>query len=122
MLLAVATGACTNRNTWRPTIDPYNDPNAERLGIDEAQCRQLANQGAGGTGSEAAKQGVTSGLLGAATGAAIGAIFGDAGAGAATGAAAGVFGGSARGAGQSDADFKRMFSNCMRQRGHNVLN
>jgi hypothetical protein len=112
---------CTNRNTWRPTIDPYNNPNAERLSIDEAQCRQIANQAAGSAGGAAAGGSVMAGLLGAATGAAMGAIWGDPGRGAAAGAAFGAASGGARGGMSSDAHFKQVFSNCLRSRGHNVL-
>ncbi len=118
---ALLATACTNRNTWRPTIDPYNNPASERLSVDEAQCRQIANEAAGGAGSGAAKGGAMSALLGAATGAAMGAIWGDPGGGAAAGAAFGAAGGGARGGMSSDAHFKQVFSNCMRGRGHNVL-
>ncbi|MDJ0786354.1 MAG: hypothetical protein QNK05_06070 [Myxococcota bacterium] len=121
LLVAGPLSGCTNRNTWKPTIDPYNNPNAARLSADEAQCRQIANEAAGGKGGSAAARGVMSGLLGAATGAAIGAIFGDAGQGAASGAIAGTVSGGVGGAASSDAHFKRVFSNCLRNRGHNVL-
>jgi uncharacterized protein YcfJ len=121
-VLALSIGSgCVNQNTWRPTVDPYNDPNSERLGIDEAQCRQIAQQSAGGTAQETGKGAAMGGLFGAALGAAIGAAAGNPGEGAAIGAAAGGFGGGARGASKSGDQFKQVFVNCMRGRGHNVL-
>lgn len=120
-LAVLLVAGCTSRNTWRPTIDPYNDPAAERLGIDEAECRQIANQAAGGKAEEGAKRGALSGLFSAAMGAAVGAIWGSAGRGAATGAVVGAMSGGVGGAASSDAHFRQIFSNCMRGRGHNVL-
>ena len=69
--------ACVNQNTWTPTVDTYNDPNAWRISQDEAQCRQLASQASGGGSVRKTAEGVgIGGLLGAAAGAAIGAVAG----------------------------------------------
>lgn len=121
VLTALCLAACVNQNTWRPAVDPYNDPRAERLGVDEAQCRQIAIDASGGSLQSAGKGAVAGGLIGAAAGAALGAIAGAPGEGAALGATLGGFGGGAGQAGESQDRFKRVFSNCMRERGHRVL-
>jgi uncharacterized lipoprotein YmbA len=73
LVVAIALAGCVNQNTWSPTVDPYTDPNAARLGTDEAQCRQIANQSAGSSLQQTGKGALIGGLLGAAAGAAIGA-------------------------------------------------
>ena len=54
--------------------------------------------------------------------AALGAIGGDAGLGAATGVTGGAVSGGTTMARDSNADFKRIFTNCLHERGHPVLN
>lgn len=122
LVASIALVACVNQNTWTPTVDPYTDPNAARLGTDEAQCRQIAQQSAGSSLKETGKGALVGGLLGAAAGAAIGAAAGDPGMGAAVGAAAGGFGGGAYQGHKSGQSFQQIFTNCMRERGHTVLN
>lgn len=119
---ATALAGCVNQNTWTPTIDPYTDPNVARLGTDEAQCRQIAMQASGGSLQQTGKGAILGGLLGAAAGAAIGAAAGDAGMGAAIGAAAGGFGGGTYEGTQSNEKYQQIFTNCLRERGHTVLN
>jgi outer membrane lipoprotein SlyB len=119
---ALALAGCVNQNTWTPTVDPYTDPNAARLGIDEAQCRQIAQQASGGSLQQTGKGALIGGLLGAAAGAAIGAAAHDPGMGAAIGAAAGGFGGGGYEAAKTSQSFEQVFSNCLRERGHTVLN
>jgi outer membrane lipoprotein SlyB len=118
----IAMAGCVNQNTWTPAVDPYNDPNAARLGIDEAQCRQIAQRASGGSLHQTGKGALVGGLLGAAAGAAIGAAAGDPGMGAAIGAASGGFGGGAYEGAKSGQSFQQVFSNCLRERGHKVLN
>lgn len=113
---------CATQTGWTPTVDPYGDPNAYRLNQDIAECQQLAKQASGGTARETAKGAAVGGLLGAASGAAIGAISGDAGTGAAYGAAIGGIGGGAKQGFQAEDQYKRAYINCMRNRGHNVIN
>ncbi|MFN8644548.1 MAG: hypothetical protein U0802_23890 [Candidatus Binatia bacterium] len=107
---------------WQPTVDTYGSSRAQYVNRDMEECRRLA-QGAGGN---AARQGVTGavtgGLVGAAGGAAVGAALGNAGRGAAVGAAAGGIGRGVGQASQSEQQFRRAFSNRMRQRGHRVIN
>ena len=119
---ALALAGCVNQNSWTPTVDTYGDPNAWRLSQDEAQCRQLAMQSSGGSVKKTAEGVGIGGLLGAAAGAAIGAAAGSPGMGAAIGAAAGGFGGGAYEGLDTNADFKSAFDQCLRQRGHQVLN
>lgn len=114
--------ACASQTGWTPTVDPYGDPNAYRLNQDMAECQQLAHQASGGTTRETAKGVGVGALLGGAAGAAIGAVVGDPGAGAAIGAAAGGIGGGTRMGMQSDYQYKRAYINCMRNRGHNIVN
>ena len=77
---------------------------------------------AGGLGAETLKGAGAGALVGAAGGAALGAVVGDPATGAAIGAAAGGIGGGAWQGVNSDAQFKQSFINCMRGRGHNVVN
>ena len=115
--------ACASQTDWTPTVDPYsNTANNSRLNQDMADCRQIALQASGGTPTETAKGAAVGGLLGAATGAAIGAIAGNAGKGAAIGATAGVVGGGTKQGIQAEDVYKRAYSNCLRNRGHSVVN
>ncbi len=112
---------CATYGGWQPVVDPQNDRNAAMITQDTEQCKALAGQ-AGNTATEAAKGVAAGGLLGAATGAAIGAATGSPGTGAAIGAAAGGIGGGTYSGISGDEDYKRAFINCMRNRGHNVIN
>ena len=108
---------------WQPTIDTYGSSRAQYVTRDMEQCRALAQGAQGGSAAQQGVRGaVTGGLVGAAGGAAIGAALGNAGRGAAVGAAAGGIGRGVGQASQSEQAFRRAFSNCMRQRGHRVLN
>lgn len=120
--LALTLGACAQHSGWTPTVDTHNNPNAERLAQDQAECRQLAKQASGDAGRQAVTSGLIGGALGAASGAAIGAVTGGAGEGAALGTAIGGIGGGARGATNANKQFKQAYINCLRNRGHNVIN
>ncbi len=112
---------CASYGTWRPTVDPYNDPNAHRIQQDLAECQQLAKQASGGTLEEATKGALVGGAIGAATGAVIGALTGAPGRGAAWGAGlAGMSAGTWQGL-SAEERYKRVYVQCMRNRGHNVL-
>lgn len=113
--------ACAQVSGYKPTIDPYNDRNAQMIPQDQAQCERLASDAAG-TGKETAMGAGAGALMGAAGGAITGAFLGNPGAGAAIGAAAGGFGGGAYKGMSADDAYKRAFNNCMRNRGHNVVN
>lgn len=121
LLAGIAVSGCATYGGWQPTIDSYNDPNAARIPQDQSECDMLAHN-AGNTGAETAKGVGVGALLGAASGAAIGAVTGSPGAGAAIGAAAGGIGGGAYSGLDADNQYKRAFINCMRERGHRVIN
>jgi outer membrane lipoprotein SlyB len=123
LLTALGAAGCAEYGGYRPTVDTYNDPNAANLSRDEADCREIARQASGGTAAQAATGGVVGGLVGAAAGAAIGAATGgNAGKGAAIGAASGGVGGGAYKGIEADANYKSAYRDCMRNRGHNVIN
>ncbi len=125
--LAIAGCTTTSQTQWSPTVDTYGNSRAQYLTRDTEECRALAMQASGPTNQQAAQAAVMQGLLGAAAGAAVGAVVNrdnwrGARRGAAVGGAVGAIAGGMRTANESDAEFRRTFSNCMRRRGHNVLN
>jgi uncharacterized protein YcfJ len=119
--VVVAFAGCATMGGYRPTVDPYNDPHASRIPRDESECRELALQASGGTANRSLLGAAVGGLLGAAGGAAIGAAEGSPGTGAAVGAAAGGLGGGAYEGLSAEERFKAAFRNCMRERGHKVI-
>lgn len=122
MIMTGLISACATQGAWSPTVDPYGDPNAHRLQYDMTECRQLALRASGNTAGETAKGALIGGAIGAASGAALGAIAGDPGKGAAIGATVGGFGGSAKQGFQTESQYKRAYVNCLRHRGHYVIN
>ncbi|MGH8582807.1 MAG: hypothetical protein ACREWG_08450 [Gammaproteobacteria bacterium] len=121
IVASVGFSGCASQTGWTPTVDTYGDPNAGNLSRDMADCRYLAEQASGGTARESVTGGLIGGLVGAAGGAAIGAAVGSPGTGAAIGAAAGGLGGAAHQGYRSEQTYKGAYSNCMRNRGHNVV-
>ena len=113
---------CATQSNWAPTIDPYKDPHADRINLDLQQCKQLAEQASGSTVKETAKGAGVGALIGAAGGAVLGAAVGSPGTGAAIGASAGAVGGGAKLGLDAELQFKRAYVNCLRQRGHKVIN
>lgn len=122
MISAVVMTGCASQGDWSPTVDPYGDPNAANIGRDKVECRQLAKSASGNTAGEAGKGALVGGAIGAAAGAAIGAAVGSPGTGAAIGAAAGGLGGASKQGFGAEGNYKQAFINCMRNRGHNVVN
>lgn len=117
--------------TQVPVVDQYGRPVYEQqpqqyqgprrsVQQDMTECQNIARQSAS-TAQSAVTGGLMGGALGAATGAAIGAITGNAGSGAAYGAAIGGMGGATQQGYSADQRYKQIYNNCMRQRGHNVL-
>lgn len=119
MVPMLALGGCATYTGWQPTVDGSRNPSMVQR--DTEECQALARD-SGSTGTETAKGAVAGGLLGGAAGAALGAIAGNPGMGAAIGAAAGGVGGAAYNGTDGDAQYKRAYINCMRNRGHNVVN
>ncbi len=122
MVLAMVLTGCYSKTGWTPTVDPYGDPNAANIERDKMECHQLAEQASGGTAMETGKGALVGGALGAAAGAAIGAAVGSPGTGAAVGAAAGGIGGGAKEGLGAEEQYKKAYINCMKNRGHNVIN
>jgi outer membrane lipoprotein SlyB len=118
---ALAVGGCATYGGYQPTVDTTHDANAQSISRDRAECQQLAKQASGGTARQAATGGVVGGLLGAAAGAAIGAATGNPGKGAAIGGAAGGIGGGAYKGLSADEAYKQAYGDCMRNRGHTVV-
>jgi uncharacterized protein YcfJ len=119
--------SCATQSSWAPTVDTYNNENAYRLEQDLEDCRQLADRASEGTGAvqKTATGTFIGGLVGALSGAVLGAISGNAGRGAAYGAASGAIGGGIReglSGSSSENEFKRAYNNCIRNRGHHVVN
>jgi outer membrane lipoprotein SlyB len=126
--LAVCTASlwllagCATTQPWTPVVDTYGNSRAQFVHRDTEECRQMARQVSGHSPNQAARGAVTGGLIGAAGGAALGAALGNAGRGAAIGAAAGGIGQGVRSGAGAERNFQQAFNNCMRGRGHNVLN
>ncbi len=122
LLIALLLVGCVNQDTWKPTVDPHNDPKSETLAVDETECRQSAKDGVGGsTTKETAKGAGAGAAVGAVAGAVIGAVAGSPGAGAAAGAAAGGAAGGTYKNIDASKEFQTIFRNCMKERGHTVL-
>ncbi len=121
LTVAILLTGCASQSGWTPAVDTYGDPRAQYLTQDEYECRSIAQRASGYTPQEVAKGAIVGGLLGAAAGAAIGAALGNPGKGAAVGAATGGFGGGTKQGLEAEAKYKQVFRNCMRNRGHNVL-
>ena len=118
---AILASGCATYGGYQPVVDAQNDPNAYRINQDMEECRALAGQ-AGNTGTETMKGAGAGALIGAAGGAAMGAIVGNPATGAAIGATVGGIGGAANQGMDADNQFKRAYINCLRGRGHNVIN
>lgn len=125
LIIAMATAlvctGCASRGGYRPVVDTHGSPVAQDLSKDEAECRVLAEQASRGTEKETAKGAVTGAAIGAAAGAVIGAAAGSPGTGAAVGAAAGGAGGGLLSGLTAEERFKKAFKECLRNRGHKVL-
>ena len=122
VIAAVALVGCASQGSWKPVVDTHTDANLHNLGRDEAQCKYLAQEASGGTAQKTAVGTLVGGLIGAAAGAAIGAAVGVPGRGAAIGAAAGGIGGGTQQGLSAEEEYKRAYINCLRGRGHNVIN
>src|SRR4030095_7346546 len=57
LLATLGAAGCAEYGAYRPTVDTYNDPNAQNVSRDEADCRELARQASGGTAAQAATRG-----------------------------------------------------------------
>ena len=119
--LVAGTTCAWAQSNWTPTVDTFGSSRSQYLSRDMWECRELASNTSGSAGGSAVRGALRGGAVGAAGGAAIGAAFGNAGRGAAVGAAAGGISRGSQQANASEAQFRRAFSNCLRARGHNVI-
>ncbi len=123
--------ACAQQTGWTPTVDTYGAPNAQQLNKDMHECQQLALRSSGDTVQDAAIGTGIGAATGAATGAVVGATSGaireegdageDAGTGALIGGTVGAVSGGVYQGYQSDTQYKKAFSDCLRYRGHRVI-
>ncbi|RWZ87203.1 MAG: hypothetical protein EO766_11775 [Hydrotalea sp. AMD] len=120
LLAPILLVGCASMTGYSPVVDPYSDRNAMNLNRDYAQCEAIAKQSSS-VGKDLLVQGGTGALIGGATGAALGAIFGNPAVGAAAGGTIGGLGGASKGGFEADERYKRVFRNCLRSRGHSVL-
>ena len=113
---------CESQSQWTPTVDTYGNSRAQYLSRDMEECRALARSASGEAAEETVRGAGIGAFAGAAGGAILGAMVGNPARGAALGAAAGGIGGGAIMSERTEEQFKQEFSNCMRERGHNVIN
>jgi hypothetical protein len=119
--LATALSGCASQSNWQPTVDVANDKHAASLQTDLYQCKQLADQAS--ESSETVGEDTAVGAVGgAAGGALLGAITGGPATGAAIGAVVGTGAGLGGGTMSANAKYKSAYINCMKQRGHPVIN
>lgn len=120
-LLVVTTGCAipmSQMSSWQPLVD--QQVSGDLFYKDRYECQQLADQGA--AQSQIGGDALAGALLGAALGAALGGVSGSAGAGAMYGSILGTAGGAGSGAGEATTSYRTIFRNCLRGRGHQVLN
>ena len=111
---------CASQGGYRPTVDPYGDPRADRISQDLYECDGLAYQ-ASRVEEETVKGAVVGGGIGMLWGALLGGLHGRPVQGAMVGATAGgLVGGVGQGA-NADQRFVHAYRNCMINRGHNVI-
>jgi len=120
--IALFMSGCAAQSGWSPTVDTYGDSRAQNVTHDKVECDQLARQTGGSTVEKGATGALAGGALGAVSGAAIGAITGNTGRGAALGGVIGGIGGAAHQANAANQQYKTAYINCMRNRGHHVIN
>ncbi len=124
VLSSLLLAACAQTRDYTPAIDTRtsNPAATANLDRDTQECKDLAAQASGNTAAETAIGAGVGGAIGAATGAIVGAVSGsDVGKAAMIGGAAGGVGGAAKQGFESDSKYKKSFRECMRGRGHNVI-
>ena len=100
--------------------NPYGDPRADRIGQDLYECEALAHQ-ASRPEEETVKGALVGGGIGMLGGALLGGLSGRPVQGAMFGATAGGLAGGVSQGMNADQRFIHAYRNCMRNRGHNVI-
>ena len=119
ILLGLISG-CASYSNYQPVVDVSNNANNVNLQKDMVECRQLAEQAS--NNPDAARNIIGSTVLGSGLGALGGLAFNNPAGGAIVGSVAGLGMSGAREAINSDNQFKQAYINCLRSRGHNVIN
>jgi len=119
-LVVLIFSGCAAHSGYRPTVDPYGDPRADRIGQDLYECDGLAYQ-ASRVGEESVRGAIVGGGLGMIGGAILGGFSGRPVQGAMFGATVGGFTGGVSQGVNADQRFINAYRNCMRNRGHNVI-
>ena len=120
LAVALMASGCASHGGYRPTVDPYGDKRADRIGQDLYECEGLAHQ-ASRVGEESVKGAVVGGGIGMVGGALLGSLSGRPVSGAMAGATIGGLAGGVSQGMNADQRFVHAYRNCMRNRGHNVI-
>jgi len=120
LLVALVFSGCATHGGYRPTVDPYGDPRADRIGQDLYECDGLAYQ-ASRLEESTARGAIVGGGIGMIGGAILGSLSGRPVEGAMIGATAGGLTGGVGEGMNADQRFIHAYRNCMRNRGHNVI-
>jgi outer membrane lipoprotein SlyB len=120
LLVALIFSGCASHGGYRPTVDPYGDPRADRIGQDLYECDGLAYHAS--RVEEASVGGaIVGGGIGMMWGALLGGIHGNPVQGAMMGATVGGLAGGVSQGANADQRFVHAYRNCMVNRGHNVI-
>lgn len=120
LVFSIGMAGCVVHGTYRPTIDPYKDPHADRIDQDLYECDSLAYH-ASHVEDETTRGALVGGGIGMIGGMFMGAITGRPVEGAMLGATAGgIAGGVSQGA-NAEQRYIQAYRNCMIHRGHNVI-
>jgi uncharacterized protein YceK len=132
LVIALVDGCASVPSVPRVTVLPGRGKSFEQFQMDDAACRQWAQQQAGTTPSASATQSTIGGaaigtLVGAGLGAALGAAAHRPGTGAAVGAGVGLLGGTVVGASAGQASgqsvqrrYDNAYTQCMYAKGNQV--
>jgi hypothetical protein len=120
LLAILIFSGCASQGGYRPTVDPYGDARANRIGQDLYECESLAHQ-ASRVGDEAVKGGLVGGGIGMLGGLMLGGLSGRPVEGAMAGATVGGLAGGVSQGANADQRFVHAYRNCMINRGHNVI-
>ena len=118
----VLVSGCASYGNYTPAVDPYGDVRADRIDQDLYECRGLARQANEYSQDETAHRAITGGFWGALIGGLFGAAVGEPGAGLVVGTTVGAVSGGLQGEMNAEQRYVWAYRNCMRNRGHNVIN
>jgi len=113
-------GGCASQSDWQPTIDTYGNSRSQYLTRDLDECRAIAQSAIGTATEDTTLAATVGGVAGAVGGMVLGGMLGRPGRGLALGAASGAIAGGGIANAQSQEQFETVYSDCMRERGHNV--